>query len=342
MLPELPYRVGSFRRALTFVRELEGFEGPILSEYRVARGTARYIEKWCAHDSGVVRWLMVRTEERAIAEYLGGRIPMLQLLTESSDGVGFIVDRRGNEEIAVYLAVIESLPNAYLPAPHAMHDPSLRPEWRFIPQSFLIDDAWNAGKLANIERQYLNAEAFTYFTRSVEDRVFPSSTFYYEYEGGYPVMHALNAIRSSVPPAARARSVTVAASSPGVLTMEATAEAADDLQAALHALPYAGPAYAALHEWSRVRPGLAQEAVPPTASADIRRLSSILRVDPRKLFLQGEPDNQSKEALLVAAKLLAAYYRVLWRVVSPGDGMEFVSVKVDQQPPSNITDDEEP
>jgi hypothetical protein len=102
--PKLP-------REVVLVRELESFEGPILSEYRAARGSAQYIEKWCARSDGVTRTLLVRADQRAIAEYLGKRRTLLSLITEPSDGVGYVIDRLQGETVAVYGVYLDDLPD---------------------------------------------------------------------------------------------------------------------------------------------------------------------------------------------------------------------------------------
>src|SRR5262245_49164567 len=134
MLPQLGQRLEKLPRRLQFVRTLEAFEGPILSEYRAAYGGAVYVEKWCARAHGVSRFLVVRSEERAIAEFLGGRLSMLKLLIERSDGFGFLVDQSQGETVSVSIVPIDILPKPYLPKPTRFHDESLRPEWGVVPQ----------------------------------------------------------------------------------------------------------------------------------------------------------------------------------------------------------------
>ncbi|HWO20783.1 MAG TPA: hypothetical protein VNO30_18580 [Kofleriaceae bacterium] len=129
MLPEIKNRRDRLPREVVWVRELEEFEGPILSEYRAALGSTQYVEKWCARADGVTRSLLVRVDQRAIAEYLGKRRTLLSLLTEPSDGMGHVIDRRKGETVAVYGVYLDDLPPGYLPKPTVFHDEELRPEW---------------------------------------------------------------------------------------------------------------------------------------------------------------------------------------------------------------------
>jgi len=129
VLPEIKNRRDRLPREVVWVRELEEFEGPILSEYRAALGSTQYVEKWCARADGVTRSLLVRVDQRAIAEYLGKRRTLLSLLTEPSDGMGHVIDRRKGETVAVYGVYLDDLPPGYLPKPTVFHDEELRPEW---------------------------------------------------------------------------------------------------------------------------------------------------------------------------------------------------------------------
>lgn len=330
MLPNIGSKLdGGLPRQVTLVRELEYFEGPILSQYRAAHGGSVYIEKWCARDGGVSRFLLVRSEPRAIAEFLGTRITMLKLLTESSDGIGFLIDRRRGDTLGVYVVALDSLPKSYLPKPTRMHDESLRPEWDTVPQDYLLDEQWDAKQLATIERHYLNAAGFAYLTKPDTDRVLPWRVLTFTYDGGYPVMHAFNSIRANVPEDARARSVGVSANSPGVLSLEAPAETAGQLREALKALPRSLVHYHNVHEWSKLNPDQAED-IPRTARAHVEALCGALGVDARKLFPAAAANGDDIESLLVAGKLIAAYYRVLLRVIDPVAGTEFTGVHLDQ------------
>src|SRR4051812_42305243 len=96
---------------IELVRHLEAFEGPILSEYRGPSG-AVYVEKWCAHSRGTSTFLLVRSNHRSIAEFLGGRLSMRALLRETSDKIGFVIAREGRAIASVHVAPLGKLPKA--------------------------------------------------------------------------------------------------------------------------------------------------------------------------------------------------------------------------------------
>lgn len=112
---------------LTWVRDLEAFDGPILSEYRDASGVP-YLEKWCTHGDNFVRFLVVRSTRAAIDAYLDGYTSMLDLLTKPNSDTGFMVDYAGGELYSVEPVRVSELPESYLPKASAMHEESLRPK----------------------------------------------------------------------------------------------------------------------------------------------------------------------------------------------------------------------
>jgi hypothetical protein len=341
MLPDLKNRRSSLPREVVFVRELESFEGPILSEHRAARGSAQYVEKWCARAGGVTRTLLVRADQRAIAEYLGKRRTLLSLLTEPSDGMGYVIDRRQGETLAVYGVYLDDLPTGYLPKPTVYHDEELRPEWDTVPQSYLIDENWDAKLFSDIERINLNVSGFAYFTQPATSRTLPSGLMRMHYDGGFPIMHVYNGIRASLPEAARPKSSAVSAASPGVFTIETPSSTADMIRRALQGLPKSNAAFDAVHSWSRLRPDAAQK-IPAVARDSLNRLCSLLNVRVDAVLQAGVSSDYEQEALLIAGKLIASYYRMLWRVVEPSERAEYVGAKIEKEDPdiSSYDDDD--
>jgi hypothetical protein len=142
-------RIGLTFRAdpLLWVQDIEAFDGPILSEYRDADGSV-YLEKWCAHDAATrtTRVLRVTSRHRAIAEYLGGRCSMRELLTRPNHNAGMLVDADSTGIVGAALVDVAALPPEYLPDVDAMHDESLRP---------------TTAKLEEALRRALHGEAMT-------------------------------------------------------------------------------------------------------------------------------------------------------------------------------------
>jgi len=66
------FRLNALPHRVTLVRNLEEYEGPLLSEYKATYGSAVYVEKFCARSKDVCRYLLVKSDRQAIAEFLGG------------------------------------------------------------------------------------------------------------------------------------------------------------------------------------------------------------------------------------------------------------------------------
>lgn len=115
---------------LTFVRSIEEFDGPILSEFRDDSGTP-YLEKWvdCSHEHKTSRFLVVVSTPHAIEEYLAGQLSMLDLLTVPNQNVGMLVDTKWKTEEVVRSARVDvrDIPPGYMPDPTAMYDETLSP-----------------------------------------------------------------------------------------------------------------------------------------------------------------------------------------------------------------------
>jgi hypothetical protein len=317
--------------SLTFVRDLEEYDGPILSEY--SNNSKRYLEKWCSRDkaTNIMRTLVVRTEQRAIAEYLDERISMLELLTTSSDDCGFILDKKECDEsiVASFLVSLSDLPSKYLPSPTAMHNKALRPQWDMVPHSFLIGSNWNANKVAVAERQYMEVFGFSFFTQPGKKRQIPAETLTYHFDGGFPIVHAFNKLRASIPKDDRAKSVGVSANSPGVFTIEAPAESAEHLEAALRAVEGSAKSYAHVYAWSRLKPTAFEKINPISDVPALQKLCNNLNVDCDILLPPGSGWN--KKAILYAGKLIAAYYRRLRFFLHPTADLEFIGVKLNAE-----------
>lgn len=111
-LKELPFNI-------TYIQTLEEFEGDILNKYQ-SDDNKIFLEKWCALDEKINRYLIVESKEEDIFLYLENKISMLTLINNLGDN-GFIIDRFKGEIIAVYQVTFSELPGKYLPKSTAYH-----------------------------------------------------------------------------------------------------------------------------------------------------------------------------------------------------------------------------
>lgn len=101
---------------LTHVRDIEGFEGPLLSLFRDKRGTP-YIYYWCDRDEKLNRWLVFRTTESLVTQYETKEITLKELIMSCCDRFVYVcdIDSDGEQHVLGNL-VIKDIPEDYLPA----------------------------------------------------------------------------------------------------------------------------------------------------------------------------------------------------------------------------------
>lgn len=122
------YYVDEAKMNLFQVRDIEWYEGPILSLCRDEAGSL-YLRKWADLQHSIV----VKTTKELVQEYEDGRLSLLDLLRADGD--------RGWLEVATFAlggrypishsfeeGVVSQMKPSFLPTPDAMHEPELRPK----------------------------------------------------------------------------------------------------------------------------------------------------------------------------------------------------------------------
>lgn len=99
---------------MQWVRDLQSFEGPLLSEFRSSR--ERFLYWWCDRDERHHRWLVMRAEARAVHRLTSGLLSMRRLIQDLPDGYVFVVDVDGEGEPRhVSMSPVGTLPHDYVP-----------------------------------------------------------------------------------------------------------------------------------------------------------------------------------------------------------------------------------
>ncbi len=329
MLPILGKTIKSLPRKIHFVRHIEYFEGPILSEYHADDGGVVYVEKWCTQteDGGEHRFLLVRSDLRSIALYSARRIALRELLEHGSDGVGFLLDRsRMGARITqkrVMQVNLDDLPQDYMPEEDTYYDESFRPRSNRTVQSFLLGPKWSGELISAIERSFLDAAAFNRFTASNTNNgaKIPDSILRFNYRRGFPVGVAFRELRTKIPLEERDRSIGVAAGSPGVLSIDVEARIAENIMASVVGLDAALPIYNLVQAWAKQ--DIIQNPEIPTDAADqLRWLAESLNLDLERI-------GDAHERPLTIAKVLTAYVRKLKKLARPPGDAEFLGVNLD-------------
>lgn len=305
-------------RVLELLPGRETDEEPRLVEGTTESAAVYLIWRCDQNDEGESRELWVRSERRAIAEYMACRMTARDVLTKPNDNAGFLVTSAPHTPRSIRLVTVSSLPDAWLPDIDAVHSPELEPREGLTAQNFLVSE-WDSWLFYHLERLYLNAFAFTYFVANESSTGLPNEVRRFNLNGyAYPQMY--DVLRHRVPANENARASSVAAASPGVLTITAPYKTAQHVLVALDAVgaPEAASTYRRLHAWARHSKDKA--IIPKSAVDDVRRLCEILHADASRIL----PDDPGNEETLRAGKLIASYFRQLAKLRHPDKRAEFL------------------
>ena len=109
---------------LIHIRDIEYFEGPLLSEYKDDNENI-YIKKWCSWNDVSETWLLVLTTSEDINKYLSKTMSLLNLI---QNGKNFIIETRNiNGSSSSHNVMFEDIDVDYLPKNNAFYDESLAP-----------------------------------------------------------------------------------------------------------------------------------------------------------------------------------------------------------------------
>jgi hypothetical protein len=235
--------------ALEHVRDIDSFEGPLLSEFKSSNGEP-YLYYWCDRSKTHNRWLVVRTTKREILRYEVGETPLRTLIHDCPDRFVYVCDRdrKGTLDRTV-LAPVDKLPSDYFPtdASYAYGTVSQ------LGQNVLLGRGWKGFEsVSTYPRKYLQSVSFLSFfgAHGNPSIVWPID---YHFKGGW-VFHTLyEKIRVSLGDAMPDLE-EIAFASPGYMRFSVGADAAADLRETLSRFIEKGTELRAgartLREWS--------------------------------------------------------------------------------------------
>ncbi|HEX5715858.1 MAG TPA: DUF6575 domain-containing protein [Thermoanaerobaculia bacterium] len=198
---------------LEHVRDLEEFDGPLLSEFRTSDGDT-FLYYWCDCSEQSNRWLVVRTPRQDLFRYLVGRVSLRSLIRYCRDGFLYMVDLDGDATVlSAWFVYAENIPENYLPGPESILQPGSGIEPGF--QDVSVDQKWDYEQVSAYPRKYLQAYAFhTAFGPGGNPETLKVD---YRLTRGW-IFHTLfERMRTNAPPARRASLEAVAFASPGYL-----------------------------------------------------------------------------------------------------------------------------
>ena len=300
----LPQSLDRFPIPATKVRDLEVFDGPLVSEFRSPHGDT-YLSVWCDADDQASRWMFVRVDRRSVLDYLGKRLSLRDVITKPEDGFVYFVDIATDGTVAqVSLRTTDNLPAEYLPTAASFHDENLMPAAQASNVAdVLMDGVWDVCRFAEFPKKLEQAFTFLYYVRGnrpkpPSDRMFSD----YRWKGGYVASTFYRELASMIPSEDRPVVRSIRYASPGVMTFTGEADTLGSLRRCVADFPgHQGASrieYRFVQDWSHAR--VPAESTQKVAS--IKQLASLLGVDgPLLLSLSNDPD--------IAGKILSTFYR---------------------------------
>lgn len=146
---------------LNHVRDLEFFEGPLLSEFKSSRGDT-FVFYWCDSDQETNRWLVIRTPKSQLLRYLVRRSDLLELIDNCPDQTAYVVDIDSSfAHKSIWFANVQDIPADYKPTAGAKFDLSSQQSTNGRQyQDVALDENAGLEKVSIYPRKYLQAYSF--------------------------------------------------------------------------------------------------------------------------------------------------------------------------------------
>lgn len=200
---------------LQHVRDIEEYEGPLLSEYRSDSGES-YLYRWCDRHGVVDRWLVVRMPPQDINQYLVGLLNLRHLILNCRDQFVYLVDSADEKIIASFHVSPSVLPKSYLPSASSrfnMRDASTDLTHSEFQEVF-VSEHWGHQELAIYPRRYLQAYTIHALFGTCGDAT-ALEQIGYNLTQGYVFGALFSTLGSMVPAQKRASMEAISVASPG-------------------------------------------------------------------------------------------------------------------------------
>ncbi|WP_147443861.1 hypothetical protein [Corallococcus sicarius] len=203
---------------LSKIRDIQYFEGPLLSEFKDERED-HYLGHWCDCDDTANRWLIVRTPKRDIIRLVNQIDTLRQTLVGGKqDRLYYFIDISADMSVtAVSLATRTVIPDDYLPSTESFISASLMPADEITDHqySILLDGDWSTEALRDVPKKYENAYSLLYASKTKQAT---SDLGNFPWIGGFSTVHFYDRMRMRVPLEHRPRIEAIHYASPGYIT----------------------------------------------------------------------------------------------------------------------------
>lgn len=192
------------------VRDLDYFDGPLLSHFRHRRGD-HYLYYWCDCDEQANRWMMIRVSETNIIRLMNRFVPLDYVIPgQCQDDFVYFVDLDASgRSMGTTITPLALIPASYTPLRGAYLDYEGRKDERSY--AVLIEKALTIDQLREFPTKYAQAYSFLYVLGVMKPDRFQE----YPWRGGFSSMHFYQWLVGSIPGEQRPQVATFQYTSPG-------------------------------------------------------------------------------------------------------------------------------
>ncbi|MFT3921024.1 MAG: hypothetical protein QM778_00680 [Myxococcales bacterium] len=287
---------------LTHVRDLDEFDGPLLSEFRSSKGET-YLYKWCDSSAEANRWMVVRTPPAQLLPYLLGKVTLRTVIEKCLDQFVYLVDMDGNADaLATYYGLVADVPPSYLPSAKSYFVAASDVFTGGPIQDVYVGESWDyQEQLSLYPRKYLQAHAFlSLFGSEADLSAVRDLRLNYNLKGGWVFHHVFEKMKGSA--ATRGRLIAAGVASPGYLRFEVDPRVASQIRTSVHQYLQQGsklrPIFNLLVEWSNGHVQVSDDAI----KSDLLVLCETLCVNTGQVLAQADDLEQ-------AVKIVTSYVR---------------------------------
>lgn len=193
------------------VRDLDYFDGPLLSHFRHRRGGGHYLYYWCDCDEQSNRWMMIRVSETNVIRLVNRFVPLDYVIPrECQDDFVYFVDLdAAGRAMRTTLTLVSQIPGAYTPSKGAYLDYDVERNERSY--AVLIEKNLTIDQLRQFPTKYSQAYAFLYMLGVMKPDKFQE----YPWRGGFSSMHFYHSLVASIPGEQRPSVTSLQYASPG-------------------------------------------------------------------------------------------------------------------------------
>lgn len=198
---------------LEWVRDIQYFEGPLLSEYKTNSGEI-YALHWCDCSEVYQRWVAVRVTKRSLIELTAGLISIYELLKDrSQDPNLLLLDFSSTADITCAKWVrFNDLPSSYLPNETEIISLELIENHDANTYPMLIDGEWKSEELSTIQRRFMDIYALL-FQNEKKSRSTEQKLMDVPWKGGYSSVNFYKTLKENLLNMVSLKAITYA--SPG-------------------------------------------------------------------------------------------------------------------------------